>query len=259
MQRPLLLLGVLLVAACAAGNQDPGEGVSADESNLVVGQIKDIGFFWPSDTRNVDYTGERRYVGTKIDAPEGARILLHGHIARGMKQPVAVIADEQLNVLAREVGGTVSGAPGHSFVRAEILAPRSGKYWVLWGEESRQRFALEISYGVKRSAGVECHHDNMCISESCQEHRCAKTTFSQYPALCIVNSDCTSDRCDGYLCQKRWNGDACAEAAECMQDVCAAGVCSCIEAGGVASSPQQCCSRSMSGEVCQADPGGGER
>jgi hypothetical protein len=261
-RRSFVSIGLFLVlaAACSAGGEDLGEGTAAADAALVSQQITEIGFFWPSSPRTIHYTGERRYAGTRIDAPEGARIQLDAHIASGMKEPVVVIADEQLNVLAREVGGTISGAPGHSFARADLIAPKTGKYWVLWGENTKRRFDIEISYGVKRSAGVECHHPNMCVSENCgADHRCAKSTLTQYPSLCIVASDCTTDRCDGHLCQKRWNGDPCTDSAECMQNLCNEGICACVPDGQTADHPQKCCHFYMVGNTCAdpSAPGGG--
>jgi hypothetical protein len=237
--KTLVLFSLCAPAACGGTPQDE---LAEDVEALVPAQIEDIGEFMPNTQRTVAYSGHRRYVGIRIRADKGVKILDALDIATFGVKPVAAIADEQLRVLAREIGGPISGAPGHSFSRSEVVAPADGSYWLLWGEDTRQPFSLGISYTVKRSAGVSCHHDNMCISESCVDERCSQTRTGTHVGACIVAADCTSNSCVTGLCQRILLGGACSRSSDCEHNLCENGVCSCLPGGTASSDVQKCCS-----------------
>lgn len=241
-------LSISLSVACSppdASVDEDADGVaeSADALTLVNKQITDIGWFYPSSTRSVAYTGKRRYVGARVEAPAGARIQVRTHIEKGMVKPVAAITDDALHVLAREVGGTISGGPGHSVAYAQFVTLTAGTYWVLWGEDSRHHFTINATYEVKRNAGVACHHDNMCASESCKDGACATASPGGWPRGCIVGSDCTNGKCIDGLCEPSLDGEACTDANDCVHLGCAAGTCTCLPAGTPSSDAQMCCSQ----------------
>jgi hypothetical protein len=247
--RAFVFVAISCAAACAA----EGEGATADaneELRLVPAQVEDIGEFMPNSTRSVAYSGHRRYVGIRIHADKGVKIRSFIDIRSFGKQPVAAVADANLEVLAREVGGTISGGPGHSVAFAEIVAPAEGTYWLLWGEDTRHPFTLELGYSVKRSAGVECHHDNMCISESCVSERCAQTTSANPLGACIANADCTTNICVSGLCQLIPDGLACTASHDCEHHTCESGRCTCLNGGEASSDVQKCCSRHIIGGFC---------
>jgi hypothetical protein len=242
----LKLLGFMIVAAsaaCAAGAVDEADSRTDDLQTLVPAQIEDVGELMPNTARTLAYSGRRRFVGIRIHADKGVKIRGSLDIETFGVKPVSAIADDTLRVLAREVGGSISGAPGHSFSSSEIVAPADGMYWLLWGEDTRRPFSLEISYTAKRSAGVTCHHDNMCVSESCVAERCAKTRTGTHVGGCIVAGDCTSNTCSSGLCQPILLGGACSASSDCEHNLCENGACACLPGGTVSSDVQKCCSR----------------
>jgi hypothetical protein len=253
LSKALVFLLVSGSAACAVPTAEDAAGTSDELQTLVPEQIEDVGEFMPNTARTVQYTGQRRYVGIRIHADTGVKIMAAIDIASFNASPVAGIADANLHVLDRFVGGTISGGPGHSFADSQVIAPESGTYWILWGQDQRKPFSLEISYTVKRSAGIACHHDNMCVSESCVAERCEKTKMGTHVGGCIVDSDCTSNSCSSGLCQPILDGGACTASSDCEHLTCESNRCTCLGGGVTADTPVKCCSHRIVGTACTND------
>jgi hypothetical protein len=253
LSKAMVFFAISACAACVVPSVEERAEVSDELTTLVPAQIEDIAEFMPNSSRSVAYSGRRRYVGIRIHADKGVKILTNIDIERFNVKPVAAITDEKLHVLAREVGGSISGAPGHSFSFAELVAPAAGTYWVLWGEDTRTPFTLKLSYSVKRSAGTHCHHDNMCVSESCVAELCMKTQTGTYVGGCIVDSDCTSNSCVSGLCMPILDGGSCSASSDCEHLTCESGRCTCLPGGATSDSPQRCCSHRTAGNTCTAD------
>jgi hypothetical protein len=236
-------------AGCAVTPESATESSSEDLSLQPV-QIKTIHVARATET-TVSYTGQPRYVGAQIHATKGTDISVTTRIDRGLVAPVAAVADVHLHVLARSVGQTITGSPNLTLAFADAIAPEDGTYWVLFGEDSRQSFELEVSYSLLGGASAACSADSDCISNACVHGACE---LSPSFGNCIDDGDCTSGKCGGNgkssgQCSGLPEG-TCKVDADCTQHVCKHdGTCGCMAVGtsppGGTANTFFCCSQEV--------------
>jgi hypothetical protein len=239
-----------IAAGCFA--TPPSDDVAQDEGALTLQpvQITPVALTAGHETK-VHYTGHTRYVGKKIVARKGEDIVVSTWIHQGGVSPVAAIASESLGVLSRTVGETITGSPNDTLAWTDVIAPADGSYWVLFGEDTRESFDLELTYLVERSSGAACATKDDCLSGACVHGTCELTTVG---GRCARDADCTAAKCQGAgksagQCADLPSG-TCKLPGDCLTNVCSAGACSCVAAGhlpAITNEAFTCCSHEVDG------------
>ncbi len=208
-----------------AGKAD-GNGITQLQSV----QIKDVGSINAAGD-HLHYTGHPRYIGAKIHADQNSLLQTANQISQE-EHPTIVVADADLNVLVKVNGGTLAGGPGFSVADATFAIPSTGTYWLLFGEQNRQAFTLDVNYELTHPAGSSCSHASDCTSDVCTGGVCrAHSPVSS----CTINADCTTNVCDtsDNACQFSGVGGSCTGNADCNTNICTHGTCTCIPPGPV--------------------------
>jgi hypothetical protein len=241
----------LALAACAAAPLDDAalpdvpEGKGDGTVKVQPIQINDTHDVLGAHT--IAYTGHPRYTGAWFMAKRGDLLMANSFIAQEIT-PVIVITDENLTVLDKIVGTTLTGAPNTSEAFVQFPIPADGKYWLLFGEAHRTPRDIQTGATLLVPAGHACHSADECMSSRCEGGTCLLTKPGAGNQLCVNDSDCTTGKCNESLaCAFASLGDPCEDGPDCSSTVCSTDhKCTCLEAGHVISpsaNPVVCCSQ----------------
>src|SRR5581483_7152279 len=103
-------------------------------------------------------------------------------------------------------------------------------------------------------AGGTCTVGGDCTSQFCQGGICQPVTAG---GSCVCGGDCTSQFCDGGVCQSVCAGGTCAAGGDCTSGFCQGGVCQPVAAGGSCVCGGDCTSQHCEGGTCQPNCAGG--
>jgi hypothetical protein len=147
--------------------------------------------------------------------------------------PVIVVTDENMAVLTKIDGGTLTGAPNTSEAFLQFPIPADGKYWLLFGEANRTARDIHTGASLLMPAGHSCHSGpDDCLSARCDNGTCALSKPGGGDQQCVNNSDCTTGQCDNALvCAFAPLGGACTGNDDCVSSLCDHGACSCLAKG----------------------------